>query len=77
MATFNITVNFSFVNGTLANDTFNINAYYVTTFGLDGDDQFSVGTFLGGLSLDGGAGNDSFQSRQEQCGQSCFRRGRQ
>ena len=51
---------YSFVNGTAANDTFNINALFVTAFGLDGDDQFSVANSFGGLSFDGGTGNDSF-----------------
>ena len=59
MATFTINLSFSFVNGTAANDTFNISTIpFVTAFGLDGDDQFSVAG--GRHSLDGGAGNDSF-----------------
>ena len=60
MATFDINLPFSFVNGTAANDTFNINSDYVTAFGLDGDDMFSAAGFRFGLSLDGGTGNDSF-----------------
>ena len=60
MATFNINLPYSFVNGTAANDTFNISVLLVTAFGLDGDDLFSVGASRFGLSLDGGTGNDSF-----------------
>ena len=59
MATFNITLPHSFVNGTAANDTFNIIFGLATAFGLDGDDQFLVPS-VRGLSLDGGTGNDSF-----------------
>ena len=66
MAIFNINLPFSFVNGTAANDTFNINANFVTAFGLDGDDLFSAADNRFGLSLDGGTGNDSFSLRQQQ-----------
>ena len=61
MATFDINLPNSFVNGTAANDTFNIDTDFVTAFGLDGDDLFSVGTgSVSGFLSTAAAGNDSF-----------------
>ena len=61
MANFTVKIFGSFVSGTAANDTFNIDANFVTAWGLEGDDTFTCGpTFFDSLTLDGGAGNDSF-----------------
>ena len=60
MATFTITTQYTFVNGTAANDTFGITVRNVTALGLEGDDAFMCAANLAWLSLDGGAGNDSF-----------------
>ena len=61
MATFNITTPYTFANGTAANDTFNIGASLVTGWGLEGDDAFvCTAHSVLSSSLDGGAGNDSF-----------------
>ncbi len=60
MATFNVNVNGSFVNGTAAGDTFNLTAGQCTVLGLDGDDTFTRSNNQAVFSLDGGAGNDSF-----------------
>jgi hypothetical protein len=42
MATFNVNVFGSFVNGTAASDTFNLSINACTVLGLDGDDTFSA-----------------------------------
>jgi Ca2+-binding RTX toxin-like protein len=59
MATFNVNVLGSFVSGTAASDTFNLSQDACTVLGLDGDDTFTSSN-ASFLSLDGGAGNDSF-----------------
>ena len=59
MATFNINLPNSFVNGTAANDTFNINASLCHGVRA-GRRRPVLGRTNGGHSLDGGAGNDSF-----------------
>ena len=60
MANFNVNITGNFVTGTAASDTFNLTANACTVLGLDGDDTFSVAPLVFFLSLDGGAGNDSF-----------------
>ena len=60
MANFNVNIPGSFVSGTAASDTFNLTSFACTALGLDGDDTFTSSARSSYMSLDGGAGNDSF-----------------